>query len=111
MYFSAQLLPLDLIFLTLPRNPEENLVIVLSFVYIFYDLSLSTRLNKLLRFKLNQITRKRSGRTRLTILLRWEIFTRPTRKPWLNQAYHASEVGDFNQAYQETPVKPGLPSF
>ena len=35
----------------------------------------------------------------------------PTRKPWLNQAYHASEVGDFNQAYQETLVKPGLPSF
>ena len=111
MYFSAQLLPLDLIFLTLPRNPEESLVIVLSFVYIFYDLSLSTRLNKLLRFKLNQITRKRSGRTRLTMLLRWEIFTRPTRKPWLNQAYHTSEVEGFNQAYRETLVKPRLPSF
>ena len=53
-------------------------------------------LTKLLRFKLNQITRKRSGKTRLTMLLRWEIFTRPTRKPWLNQAYNASEVGDFN---------------
>ena len=102
MYFSAQLLPLDMIFLTLSRKPGKNLVIVLSFVYIFYDLSLSTRLNKLLRFKLNQITRKRSGRTRLTM---------PTRKPWLNQAYHASEVGDFNQAHQETLVKPGLPSF
>ena len=96
LYFSAQLL---------------LLVIVLSFVYIFYDLSLSTRLTKLLRFKLNQTTRKRSGRTKLTMLLRWEIFTGPTRKPWLNQAYHASEVGDFNQAYQETLVKPGLPSF
>ena len=100
-----------ILFLTLPRNPEENLVIVLSFVYIFYDLSLSTRLNKLLRFKLNQITRKRSGRTRLTTLLRWEIFTRPTRKPWLNQAYHTSEVEEFNQAYRETLVKPRLPSF
>ena len=111
MYFSAQLLLLDMIFLTLSRKPGKNLVIVLSFVYIFYDLSLSTRLTKLLRFKLNQITRKRSGRTRLTMLLRWEIFTRPTRKPWLNQAYHASEVGDFNHAYQETLVKPGLPSF
>ena len=111
MYFSAQLLLLDMIFLTLSRKPGKNLVIVLSFVYIFNDLSLSTRLTKLLRFKLNQITRKRSGRTRLTMLLRWEIFTRPTKKPWLNQAYHASEVGDFNQAYQETLVKPGLPSF
>ena len=66
------------------------------------------------------------------MLLRWEIFTRPTRKPWLNQAYNASEVGDFYQAYQETLlnqayqafeaeifnriyqktlVKPGLPGF
>ena len=45
------------------------------------------------------------------MLLRWEIFTRPTRKLWLNQAYHASEAGDFNQAYQGTLVKPGLPSF
>ena len=111
MYFSPQLLLLDMIFLTLSRKPGKNLVIVLSFVYMFYDLSLSTRLTKLLKSKLNQITRKRSGRTRLIMLLRWEIFTRPTRKPWLNQAYHASEVGDFNQAYQETPVKPGLPSF
>ena len=90
---------------------RKRLVIVFSFVYIFYDLSLSTMLTKLLRFKLNQITRKRSGRTRLTMLLRWKIFTRPTRKLWLNQAYHASEVGDFNQAYQETLVKPGLPNF
>ena len=72
---------------------------------------MSTRLNKLLRFKLNQITRKRSGRTRLTMLLMWEIFTRPTRKPWVNQAYHASEIGDFNQADQETLVKPALPRF
>ena len=32
----------------------------------------------------------------------------PTRKPWLNQAYNASEVGDFNQIYQKTLVKPGL---
>ena len=111
MYFSPQLLLLDMIFLTLSRKPGKNLVIVLSFVYMFYDLSLSTRLTKLLKSKLNQITRKRSGRTRLTMLLRWEIFTRPTRKPWLNQAYHASEVGDSNQAYQETLVKPGLPSF
>ena len=123
MYFSAQLLLLDMIFLTLSRKPGKNLVIVLSSVYIFYDLSLSTRLTKLLRFKLNQITRKRSGRTRLTTLLRWEIFTRPARKPWLNQAYHVSEVGDFNQAYQafeveivkqvyqKTLVKPGLPGF
>ena len=111
MYFSAQLLPLDMIFLTLSRKPGKNLVIVLSFVYIFNDLSLSTRLTKLLRFKLNQITRKRSGRTRLTMLLRWEIFTRPTRKLWLNQAYHASEAGDFNQAYQGTLVKSGLPCF
>ena len=102
LYISAHLLPLDMIFLTLSRKPGKNLVIVLSFVYIFYDSSLSTRLNKLLRSKLNQITRKRSGRTRLTV---------PTRKPWLNQAYHASEVGDFNQAYRETLVKPGLPSF
>ena len=90
---------------------RKNLVIDLSFVYIFYDLSLSTRLTKLLRFKLSQITRKRSGRTRLAMLLWWEIFTRPTRKPWIKQAYHASEVGDFNQAYQETLVKPGLPNF
>ena len=111
MYFSAQLLLLDMIFLTLSRKPGKNLVIVLSFVYIFNDLSLSTMLTKLLRLKLNQVTRKRSGRTRLTMLLRWKIFTRPTRKPWLNQAYHASEVGDFNQAYKETPVKPGLPRF
>ena len=111
MYFSAQLLLLDMIFLTLSRMPGKNLVIVLSFVYIFYDLSLSIRLTKILRFKLNQITKKRSGRTRHTTLLRWEIFTRPTRKLWVNQAYHASEVGDFNQAYQETLVKPGLPSF
>ena len=111
MYFSAQLLLLHVIFLTLSRKPGKNLVIVLFIVYIFYDLSLSTGLTKLLRFKLNQITRKRSGRTRLTTLLRWEIFTRPTRKPWLNQAYHASEVVDFNQAYQEILVKPGLPSF
>ena len=35
----------------------------------------------------------------------------PTRKPWLNQAYHASEVGDFNQIYQKTLVEPGLPGF
>ena len=82
MYFSAQLLLLDMIFLALSRQPGKNLVIVLSFVYIFYDFSLSTRLTKLLRFKLNLITRKRSGRTRLTTLLRWESFTRPTRKPW-----------------------------
>ena len=111
MYFSAQLLLLDMIFLTLSRKPGKNLVIVLSFVYIFYDLSLSTRITKHLGFKLNQITRKRSGRTRLTTLLRWEIFTRLTRKPWLNQAYHASEVREFDQAYQETLVKPSLPSF
>ena len=111
MYFSAQLLLLDMIFLTLSRKSGKNLVIILSFVYIFNDLLLSTRLTKLLRFKLNQTTRKRFGRTRLTMLLKWEIFTRPTRKSWLNQAYHASEVGDFNQAYQETLVKPGLPSF
>ena len=65
MYFSAQLLLLDMIFLTLSRKPGKNLVIVLSFVYIFYDLSLSTR---------------------LTTLLRWEIFTMLTRKAWLNQA-------------------------
>ena len=90
MYFSAQLLLLDMIFLTLSRKPGKNLVIVLSFVYIFNDLSLSTRLTKLLRFKLNQITRK---------------------KVWENQAYHAFEVGDFYQAYQETLVKPGLPCF
>ena len=86
MYFSAQLLLLDMIFLTLSQKPGKNLLIVLSFVYIFYDLSLSTRLTKLLRFKLNQITIKRSGRTRL-------------------------EVADFYQAYQETLVKPGLPCF
>ena len=86
MYFSAQLLLLDMIFLTLSRKPGKNLVIVLSFVYIFYDLSLSTRLTKLLRFKSNQITRKRYWRTRLTTLLRWEIFTMLTRKAWLNQA-------------------------
>ena len=106
LYISAHLLPLDMIFLTLSRKPGKNLVIVLTLVYKFYDLSLSTRLNKLLRFKLNQITRKRSGRTRLRL-------TMPTREPWLNQAYHAaaSDVGDFNQAYQETLVKPGLPSF
>ena len=57
MYFLAQLLPLDMIFLTLSRKPGKNLVIVLSFVYIFYFyvLSLSTRLNKLLRFKLNHL--------------------------------------------------------
>ena len=73
MYFSAQLLLLDMIFLTLSRKPGKNLVIVLSFVYIFNDLSLSTRLTKLLRFKLNQITRKRSGRTGLTMLLRWKF--------------------------------------
>ena len=111
MYFSAQLLLLDMIFLTLSRKPGKNLVIVLSFVYIFNDLSLSTMLTKLLRLKFNQMTRKRSGRTRLTMLLRWKIFTRPTRKPWSNQAYHTSEVGDFKQAYQDTLVKPGLPSF
>ena len=68
--------------------------------------SLSTRLTKLLRFKLNHITRKRSGRTRLTTLLRREIFTRPTRKPWLNQAYQAREVENFNQAYQESLAIP-----
>ena len=78
MYFSAQLLLLDMIFLTLSRKPGKNLFMVLSFVYIFYDLSSSTRLTKFLRFKLNQITRQRSGRTRLTMLLRSEIFTRPT---------------------------------
>ena len=107
MYFSA----LDMIFLTLSWKPGNSPVIVLSFVYIFYDLSLSTRLTKLLRFKLNQITRKRSGRTRLTMLLRWEILTRPTRKLWLNQAYQAFEVEILNQIYQKTFVKPGLPGF
>ena len=111
MYFSAQLLLLDMIFLTLSRKPGKNLVIVLSFVYIFYDLSLSTRLTKLLSFKLNQIARKRPGRTRLIMLLRWEIFTRPTRKPWVNQAYHASEVKILNPIYQKTSVKPVLPGF
>ena len=111
MYFSAQLLLLDMIFLTLSRKPGKNLVIVLTLVYKFYDLSLSTRLNKLLRFKLNQITRKRSGRTRLTMLLRWEILTRPTRKLWLNQAYQAFEVEILHQIYQKTLVKPGLPGF
>ena len=111
MYFSAQLLLLDMIFLTLSRKPGKNLVNALSFVYIFYDLSLSTRLIKLLRFKLNQITRKRSGSTRLTTLLRWEIFILPTRKPWLNQAYHASDVEIVNQISQKTLVKPGLPGF
>ena len=69
---------------------------------------LSTGLTKLLRFKLNQISGKKSERTRLTMLLTTEILTRPTRKPWLKQAYHASEVGDFNQAYQQTLLKPGL---
>ena len=111
MYFSAQLLLFDMIFLTLSREPGKNLVNALSFVYIFYDLSLSTRLIKLLRFKLNQITRKRSGSTRLTTLLRWEIFILPTRKPWLNQAYHASDVEIVNQISQKTLVKPGLPGF
>ena len=77
----------------------------------FIILSLSTRLIKLLRFKLNQITRKRSGRTKLTTLLRWEIFILPTRKPWLNQAYHASDVEIVNQISQKTLVKPGLPGF
>ena len=81
-----------------------------NFRSINFD-TVGPKLNKRLGFKLNQITRKRSGRTRLTMLLRWEIFTRPTRKPWSNQAYHTSEVGDFKQAYQETLVKPGLPSF
>ena len=111
MYFSAQLFLLDMIFLTLSRKPGKNLVIVLSFVYRFYNLSLSTRLTKLLKSKLNQITRKRSGRTRLTMLLRWEIFTRPTRKLWLNQAYQAFEVEILHQIYQKTLVKPGLPGF
>ena len=45
------------------------------------------------------------------MLLRWEIFTRPTRKPWLNQAYQAFEVEILNQIYQKTLVKPGLPGF
>ena len=67
-----------------------------------------TKLTKLLRFKLNQITGKTSERTRLTMLLTREILTRPTRKSWLKEACHASEVGDFNQAYQETLVKPSL---
>ena len=105
MFFSAQLLLLDMIFLTLSRKPGKNLVTVLSFVYMFYDLSLSARLIKLLRFKLNQITRKRSGRTRLTTLLRWKIFTRPTRKPWLDQAYQAFEVEILNQIYQAFEVE------
>ena len=83
----------------------------MSVVYIFNDLSFSTRLTKLLRFKLNQITRKGSGRTRLTMLLRWGIFTRPTRKLWLNQAYQDFEVEILNQIYQKTLVKPGLPGF
>ena len=45
------------------------------------------------------------------MLLRWEIFTRPTRKPWLNQAYQAFEVEILNQIYQKTLVKRGLPGF
>ena len=34
------------------------------------------------------------------MLLTWEILTRSTRKPWLKQAYHASEVRDFYNAYK-----------
>ena len=84
----------------------------MSFVYIFYDLSLSTRLTKLSRFKLNQISRKRSGRTRLTMLLRYGILTRPTRKLWLNQAYQPFEVEILNKKiYQKTLVNPGLAGF
>ena len=45
------------------------------------------------------------------MLLRWEIFTRLTRKLWLNQAYQAFEVEILNQIYQKTLVKPGLPGF
>ena len=92
MQFSAQLLLLDMIFLTLSRKPGKNLVIVLSFVYIFYDLSLSTRLTKLLRFKLNQITRKRSGRTRLTMLYQ----TKP------NQTTFCSKSGETLNSVKKT---------
>ena len=45
------------------------------------------------------------------MLLRYGILTRPTRKLWLNQAYHASGVEILNPIYQKTLVKPGLPGF
>ena len=34
------------------------------------------------------------------------ILTRFTRKPWLNQAYQAFEVENFNQAHHESRVIP-----
>ena len=92
---------------TLSWKPGEVLFTFRAIFTCNYS-SLSTGLTKLLRFKLNQITGKKSERIRLTMLLLREILTRSTRKPWLKQAYHASEVGDFNQAYQETLVKPSL---
>ena len=51
---------------------------------------LFTKLTKLLRFKLNQITGK---------------------KVWEKQAYHVFDEGDFNQAHQETLAQTGLQCF
>ena len=110
--FSTQLLPLDVIALTLSRKPGETLFTFCA-VFTCNYLPLSTRLTKLLRFKLNQITRKKSERTSLTMLLRWEIFFQAYQetlvKPGLPCFY--SEVGDFNLAYQENLVEPGLQCF
>ena len=95
MYFSTKVLLLDVIALTLSWKPGETL-------FTCNYLPLSTRPTKLLRF---------------TMLLRWEIFFRPTRKPWWNHAgllCFYSEVGDLtrptrkiwlNQAYNSFKVK------
>lgn len=88
MFFSTKLLHLDVIALTLSWKLRETLFTFCA-VFTCNYLPLSTKLTKLLRFKLNQITRKKSERTSLTMHLRWEIFFRPTRKAWLNQAYRA----------------------
>ena len=106
MYFSAQLLLFDMIFLTLSRKPGKT-----SFKFCpVFTYSMICHCQQL-RFKLNQITRKKSGRTWLTMLLTWEILTRPTRKLWLNQTYQAFEVKSINQIYQKTLVKLGFPGF
>ena len=122
MYFSTKLLLLDVIALTLLWKPGETLFTFCA-VFTCNYLPLSTRLTKLLRFKLNQITslgepglpcfwggrffsglRGNPGQIRLTMLLRKGILTRPTRKLWLNQANNAFKVKNLNHIYQKTLI-------
>ena len=85
MCFSAQLLLLDMIFLTLSRKPGKNLFTAFCPVFKHYFLWFVIVNQAYHAFQVGD-------------------FYQPTRKPWLNQDCHVSEVGDN---YPGLPGKPG----